>query len=79
MRFLSPSLCSMTTDMTGHSAIGPPIGGAFANANSGNAWRWLFYLNLPLCGLAFCLTTIFLRVHTPKFELKKTAKRMDWM
>ncbi|TFK91566.1 iron permease [Polyporus arcularius HHB13444] len=57
-------------------AIGPPIGGALANSG---AWRWLFYLNLPLCGLAFLLTTIFLRVHTPKFEVVSTAKRMDWI
>ncbi|KAI0667877.1 iron permease [Trametes maxima] len=59
------------------SAIGPPIGGAFAN--SGNSWRWLFYLNLPLCGIAFLLTTIFLRVKTPEFTLKTVAKRMDWI
>lgn len=59
------------------SAIGPPIGGAFAN--SGNNWRWLFYLNLPLCGVAFVLTSIFLRVKTPKYELKTVVKRMDLM
>ncbi|KAI0654620.1 iron permease [Cubamyces menziesii] len=58
-------------------AIGPPIGGAFAN--SGNNWRWLFYLNLPLCGIAFLLTTVFLRVKTPKFEPIAAAKRMDWI
>ncbi|KAI0763297.1 iron permease [Trametes elegans] len=55
-------------------AIGPPIGGAFAN--SGNNWRWLFYLNLPLCGIAIVLTTIFLRVKTPKFDVT-VVKRMD--
>ncbi|KAH9847865.1 iron permease [Lenzites betulinus] len=58
-------------------ALGPPIGGAFAN--SGNSWRWLFYLNIPLCGVAFFLTSVFLRVKTPKLDLKAAAKRMDWI
>ena len=55
--------------------MGPPVGGAFANSG---AWRWLFFLNLPLCALAFLLNLIFLRVRTPEFQFKSTLKRMDW-
>ncbi|KAH9847872.1 iron permease [Lenzites betulinus] len=56
-------------------AIGPPIGGALAQSG---AWRWLFYLNLPLCGIAVALTCIFLRVHTPKASLLEKIVQMDW-
>ncbi|KAF8526953.1 iron permease [Hysterangium stoloniferum] len=58
------------------SAIGPPIGGALSNSG---AWRWLFYLNLPLCGLSFSLCTIFLRVHTPLDPFRTKIRRMDWL
>ncbi|KAH9951827.1 iron permease [Amylocystis lapponica] len=49
------------------SGVGPPVGGAFAEKAS---WRWLFYMNLPLIGIAFCLVIFFLRVRTPEGSIK---------
>ncbi|TFK32485.1 iron permease [Crucibulum laeve] len=56
-------------------AIGPPIGGSLAQSGS---WRWLFYLNIPLCGLAFVLVLVFLTVRTPRSGFKKMMATMDW-
>ncbi|GAA6020021.1 hypothetical protein JCM10207_006761 [Rhodosporidiobolus poonsookiae] len=60
----------------GASAIGPPIGGALATAN---AWRWLFYLNLPLTGIAMVLVAFFLRIKTPQTTLKEKLDQMDYV
>ncbi|RPD58553.1 MFS general substrate transporter [Lentinus tigrinus ALCF2SS1-7] len=56
------------------SGVGPPIGGALAQAS---AWRWIFYLNLPLIGLAFTLVLLFLRVKTPSGSLREKLSRID--
>ncbi|KAI0763280.1 iron permease [Trametes elegans] len=58
------------------AAMGPVIGGSFAEKAS---WRWLFYLNLPLSGIAFCLVAVFLRVRTPGGSLKEKLGRIDWI
>ncbi|GAA5852177.1 hypothetical protein JCM8547_006690 [Rhodosporidiobolus lusitaniae] len=58
------------------SAIGPPIGGALASAS---AWRWLFYLNLPLSGLAMILVALFLNVRSPKTTRKEKLEQMDFV
>ncbi|GAA5894341.1 hypothetical protein JCM6882_007636 [Rhodosporidiobolus microsporus] len=57
------------------SAIGPPIGGALASAN---AWRWLFYLNLPLTGLAMVLVLLFLNVKSPQTTMQEKLDQMDY-
>ncbi|KZT52009.1 iron permease [Calocera cornea HHB12733] len=58
------------------SAIGPPIGGALAQAGQ---WRWLFYLNLPLCAIAWGLTFWFLRLKRPDGSLRSKLARIDWI
>ncbi|KAF7308181.1 Iron permease [Mycena chlorophos] len=60
------------------SCIGPPIGGALANVND-KAWRWLFWLNLPLCGISFVLVALFLHVRTPPGTLKSKLAQVDWI
>ncbi|ETS75579.1 hypothetical protein PFICI_12523 [Pestalotiopsis fici W106-1] len=40
------------------AALGPPVGGALAQSN----WRWIFWMNLPICGLALAAMLLFMRV-----------------
>ncbi|PSS06598.1 hypothetical protein PHLCEN_2v3656 [Hermanssonia centrifuga] len=58
------------------SGVGPPIGGALAEKAS---WRWLFYLNLPVTGVAFGLVWMFLKVRTPHGSIKAKLARVDWL
>lgn len=58
------------------AALGPLIGGAFTK---GGQWRWLFYMNLPICGVAFALVLLLLKLPTPPGNLRDKLKRMDWM
>ncbi|KAK0185168.1 MFS general substrate transporter [Armillaria mellea] len=59
------------------SAIAPPIGGALSDRGR-TAWRWLFYLNLPLTGMAFVLVLFFLNVRTPPGTVKEKLNKVDW-
>ncbi|KAH8102988.1 Mfs1.2 [Cristinia sonorae] len=58
------------------SAIAPLVGGALA---SNGQWRWFFYLNLPVCGVALTMAVLFLNLPTPPGTLKEKLGRMDWI
>ncbi|KAJ7593170.1 Mfs1.2 [Mycena floridula] len=58
------------------SAIGPVLGGTLAQRG---AWRWLFYLNIPLCTLIGIAIWFLLHLKTPHNTLKEKFQRIDWI
>ncbi|KAI1822655.1 MFS general substrate transporter [Xylaria intraflava] len=61
------------------AALGPPVGGALAQSN----WRWVFWINIPICGVALVALLIFMRLkkgaHGSAEPLHSRAKRLDYI
>ncbi|KAH0828708.1 MFS general substrate transporter [Lanmaoa asiatica] len=58
------------------TSIGPVVGGSLAVRGQ---WRWLFYLNLPVC-LISCVSVIFLvDLPIPPGSYRDKFMRMDWI
>ncbi|KAF8058199.1 MFS general substrate transporter, partial [Lyophyllum atratum] len=58
------------------SAIAPFIAGGLSEKAT---WRWLFYLNLPLCAIALSVVTLFLHLKTPTESFRAKFFKIDWI
>ncbi|KZT60038.1 MFS general substrate transporter [Calocera cornea HHB12733] len=58
------------------SAVGPPLGGALAQAGQ---WRWIFWMNLPLCGAAMVMIWRFLKLKRPGGSWRRKLRRINWI
>ncbi|KAL9596022.1 MAG: hypothetical protein Q9219_006073 [cf. Caloplaca sp. 3 TL-2023] len=72
-RSLYLGLCEFIWALAG--GIGPILGGVLTELVS---WRWIFWVNLPCCALAFVLILLFLDVHNPKTRMFDGLKAVDW-
>ncbi|KAH8804440.1 MFS transporter [Xylogone sp. PMI_703] len=75
MRTRSLFLSLLQVNWAVAGGVGPVVGGAFTQLLS---WRWNFWINLPICGAAFCLLLFFLDVHNPKTRFSEGVKAIDW-
>ncbi|KAL3472597.1 major facilitator superfamily domain-containing protein [Aspergillus californicus] len=57
------------------TVLGPIIGGALAES----AWRWIFWINLPFCGLGLLSIPVFLNLRHEIVSLKETLRAVDYL
>lgn len=76
LNFRSYSLSLMAIAYTISSVLGPFIGGAFTSHVS---WRWCFYLNLPLGGVAFIILFFSFNPPRPQGRILENLKKIDYL
>lgn len=58
------------------SAVGPVLGGVFT---SRIGWKWCFYINLPISGLAMFILVFVLKLHNPRTPMRQGLAAVDWL
>ncbi|KAF7585931.1 hypothetical protein BBP40_009851 [Aspergillus hancockii] len=58
------------------SGIGPVLGGVLSERAT---WRWCFWINLPITGLAFLMLWFVLKLETPRTSIWDGLKAVDWV
>ena len=57
------------------TAVGPIVGGGFTDSIG---WEWIFWINVPLCGLGFAAVVAFLKLHKVPGAFTAKLVRFDW-
>ncbi|KAF9634754.1 hypothetical protein BFW01_g5649 [Lasiodiplodia theobromae] len=58
------------------SVAGPVIGGVLVEKSS---WRWIFWLNIPFCAVAFIMIPLFLNLQHTRGNLLSKLRKIDWI
>ena len=56
--------------------VGPVVGGVLTEKVT---WRWCFYINLPISGVAIFVLFFVLKLHNPKTGVREGLAALDWM
>ncbi|ANB12839.1 Vba5p [Sugiyamaella lignohabitans] len=59
-------------------ALGTIVAPIFSSGvTQSSTWRWIFYFNLPICGIALVLIPILVRMHLDSSTILQKIKRID--
>lgn len=56
-------------------SIAPLVGAGLVKVT----WRWLFWINLPFCGIGLVLVPLVLRYERPQSTLRTKLSMIDWI
>lgn len=57
------------------SILGPLVGGAIVE----HSWPWLFWINLPFCGLAYIAIPLTITLKRKEGTVNMKLKEFDWI